>query len=390
VPRAKKSTRSGEITVAINDGRLRLRIPAEMLPEEKTQFIALGLDDTPANRLIAEAKILQIRGDILNGEFDTTLDKYRKKVKAKAAKIDDIGSLWIEYLKYKQPTAKESHYDHLAMGLGKLIAANPYQEIDDALAFREWLLENTTIGMTKRILIHCNAAVEWGIKNRIVTGVTSPYSGMAGDLPQHAWELEGKPNALTLDEIRKVRAAFAEHEDINIENYAMFVDFLFLTGCRPSEAIGLRVCDVAPNRSHITFNGAIVRIQGRAFRTTGSKNNKSRKFPINRDLEKLLDEAIWDTSKPEDLIFTSLSGKTILYSYFCGKIWKPVVTAIIDRDSTPYSCRDSFITHQLAGGMPVSNICAWCDTSIPVIQKRYLDPALALEVRPLNLGEIKL
>ncbi len=66
----------------------------------------------------------------------------------------------------------------------------------------------------------------------------------------------------------------------------------------------------------------------------------------------------------------------VRYSYFCGKIWKPVVTAIIGRDSTPYSCRDSFITHQLAGSMPLSNVCAWCDTSIPVIQKRYLDPAL--------------
>jgi integrase len=301
-----------------------------------------------------------------------------------------MGKLWIEYLKYKQKSVKESHYDHLANGLGKWIIANPYQEIDDALAFREWLLENTTVGMTKRILTHCNAAVEWGIKNRLVAGSSSPYAGMSGDLPKHAWELEGKPNALTLSEITKVRAAFANHDDINIENYAMFIDFLFLTGCRPSEAIGLRVCDVAANRSHITFNGAIVRVQGKAVRTTGSKNNKSRKFPINRDLEKLLDEAIWDTFKPDDLIFTSIQRKTILYTYFCRYIWKPVVTPIIGRDSTPYSCRDSFITHQLMGSMPPSNICAWCDTNIPVIQKRYLDPALALEVRPLNLGEIKL
>lgn len=347
----------------------------------------MGLDDTLANRLIAEAKILEIRHDILNGEFDTTLNKYRSRTKAKPMKMSEIGKLWIEYLKYKQTSAKESHYDHLANGLGKLIGENPYQEIDDALAFREWLLENTTVGMTKRILTHCNAAVVWGIRNRLLLVSTSPYEGMAGDLPKHGWELEGKPNALTLIEIDKVRATFAEHEDVNIENYAMFIDFLFLTGCRPSEAIGLRVSDVSPDRSYITFNGAIVRVQGRAVRTTGSKNNKSRKFPIARDLEKLLDEAIWDTFKPEDLVFTSISGKTILYSYFCGKIWKPVVTPIIKRDSTPYSCRDSFITHQLAGGMPVSNVCAWCDTSIDVIQKRYLDPALALEVRPLNLGE---
>jgi integrase len=387
VPKTKSPP--GAITIAVNEQRLRLRVPGSLHPENKTQFIALGLDDTPANRLIAEAKILQIRSDILTDEFDETLAKYRQKTKAKAAKIADIGKLWIEYLKYKLKTSKESYYDHLANGLGKLIAQNPYQEIEDALAFREWLLENTTIGMTKRILTHCNAAVEWGHRNRLVLVSASPYEGMARDLPKHEWELEGKPNALTLNEIDKVRAAFAAHDDINVENYAMFVDFLFLTGCRPSEAIGLRVCDVALNRSHITFNGAIVRVQGRAVRTTGSKNNKSRKFPINRDLEKLLDEAIWDAYEPEDLVFTSIKGKTIAYSYFCGEIWKPVMTLIIDRDSTPYSCRDSFITHQLAGGVPPATICAWCDTSIAVIQKRYLDTAIALEVRPLNLGEKK-
>lgn len=387
MPRAKKSTRSGKITVAINDGRLRLRVPGELLPDNKTQFVALGLDDTPANQLIAEAKILQIRGDMLNGDFDETLDKYRLKPKPKVLKIADIGQLWIEYLKYKQPTVKESHYDYLSNGLGKLVKANPYQEIDDALAFREWLLENTTMGMTKRVLTYSNAAVEWGIKNRLVSGVVSPYSGMAGDLPPHAWELDGKPNALTLGEIDRVRAALAGHDNINIENYAMFVDFLFLTGCRPSEAIGLRVCDVASDRSHILFNGAIVRVQGKAVRTTGSKNNKSRKFPVNRNLEKLLEEAIWDTFEPEQLVFTSINGKTIEYSYFCKEIWKPVVAPIMNRDSTPYSCRHSFITHQLFRGVKPAKVCAWCDTSMAVIQKHYLDPAIALEVRPTDLWD---
>ena len=389
MPKLKRSPQ-GEIAIAFNGGRLRLRVPGSLLPDDRVQFITLGLEDTPVNRLSASAKILEMRRDILDGEFDTTLDKYRRKTKTKTTKIADIGKIWIEYLKYKQKSVKESHYDHLVNGLGRLIIANPYQGIYDALAFREWLLANTTIGMTKRILTHCNAAVTWGIKNRLVSGSVSPYEGMSGDLPKHAWELEGKPNAFTLAEIGKIRAAFTNHDDINIENYAMFIDFLFLTGCRPSEAIGLRVCDVAANRSHIIFNGAIVRVQGRAVRTTGSKNNKSRKFPINRDLEKLLDEAIWDTFKPDDLIFTSIQRKTILYTYFCRHIWKPTVTPIIGRDSTPYSCRDSFITHQLMGGMPPSNVCAWCDTSIPVIQKRYLDPSIALEVQPLNLGEQKL
>jgi integrase len=380
-----KSTR-GDIKIAINNNRLRLRLPAKLFPDRTVQHLTLGLEDTNINRLTAEAKVLEIKKDIIEGNFDPSLNKYRRTTKTATSKINEIGGLWERYLKYKEKSAKESHYDYLAKGLGKLIRDNPYQTLDDALTFREWLLEQTTNGMCKRVLTYCNAAVEWGIKNRLTSVTSSPYKGMAEDLPKHDWELEGKPNALTIEEIAKVRAAFTNHEDLNIENYAMFVDFLFLTGCRPSEAIGLRVCDVAEDRSLINFSGAIVRVQGRAVRTSGSKNNKARRFPINRDLDKLLDEAIWDSFRQEDLIFTSISGKTIQYSYFLGKIWKPIVTPIICRDSTPYSCRDSFITHQLAGNVPPSKLCAWCDTSIPVIQKRYLDPAIAIEVRPLNLS----
>jgi integrase len=375
------------VTVAVNDNRLRLKFAPKLFPDGKAKYLALGLDDTAVNYLTAGAKVLEIERDILQNTFDISLDKYRTKAKVAAIDLSEIGQLWCEYLKYKQPSIKLSHYDYLANCLGKLVAANPYQKIADALSFRSWLLENTTIGQAKRALVYCNAATQWGIKNRLINFARSPYAGMSGDLPRHAWEIEGKPNALSLGEIAKVRAAFASHEDVNIENYAMFVDFLFLTGCRPSEAIGLRVADISPDREYLTFSGAIVRIRGQAHRTQGSKNNKARQFPLNQELHKLLDEAIWNTMAVNDLVFTSISGKTIDYSYFCRKVWKPIVTPIINRESTPYSCRDSFISHQLGKNMPPSNICAWCDTSIPVIQKRYLDPKLARIVKPANITE---
>ncbi len=376
------------VSVAVNDFRLRLKFAPKLFADGKAKYLALGLDDSPGNHLTASAKVLEIERDILENTFDPSLDKYRHKAKVTALKLDEIGQLWDEYLKYKHPSIKLSHYDYLANCLGKLVAANPHQKIADALSFRSWLLENTTIGQTKRALVYCNAATEWGIKNRLINIPLSPYAGMAGDLPKHAWELEGKPNALSLDEIALVQLAFANHKDVNIENYAMFIDFLFLTGCRPSEAIGLRVGDISPDREYLTFSGAIVRVRGKAHRTQSSKNNKARRqFPLNQELHKLLDEAIWDTMTDNDLIFTSISGKTIDYSYFCGKVWKPIVSPIIKRESTPYSCRDSFISHQLANNVPPSNICAWCDTSIPVIQKRYLDPKLARIVKPANLFE---
>jgi hypothetical protein len=59
---------------------------------------------------------------------------------------------------------------------------------------------------------------------------------------------------------------------------------------------GLRWGDIAPDFSHIVFNGSIQHPSGKETRVDGSKNNKRRKFPCNQELVRLL-----KSIKPQNL-----------------------------------------------------------------------------------------
>ncbi|MBW4689325.1 MAG: DUF3596 domain-containing protein [Komarekiella atlantica HA4396-MV6] len=76
-----KYNTKGSVTVQSFQGRLRLRLPRQLFGGQQ-KFLTLGLDDTPGNHQIAEAKAKEIEKDIqvnvlVPGTFDHTLNKYR-------------------------------------------------------------------------------------------------------------------------------------------------------------------------------------------------------------------------------------------------------------------------------------------------------------------------
>ncbi|NEQ37051.1 MAG: hypothetical protein F6K40_12505 [Okeania sp. SIO3I5] len=52
------------------------------------------------------------------------------------------------------------------------------------------------------------------------------------------------------------------------------------------------------------------------------------------------------------------------------------------KESTPYSCRDTFITEQLSNGISPTIIAKWCDTSVKMIETHYFDLSV-INVLPL-------
>jgi integrase len=86
--------------------------------------------------------------------------------------------------------------------------------------------------------------------------------------------------------------------------------------------------------------------------------------------------------RPKYLVFPSpKDGKPINYNNFCKRIWNKVV-APIKPNTTPYNCRDTFITYQLMKGVPSAVIAKWCDTSIAMIDKNYADKLKLSQIRP--------
>jgi integrase len=387
MPRRSKRSEIGSIdsiSVVLNGKYLRIGIAGKHFDDGERKFLSLGLKDNEIDRADAEMKAALIRSDILKGKFDESLARYSPESKrSKQENSESISELWNFYVNYKSVKLKESTVNYMRSGLGKLIHDCPHQSVNAALLIRNWLLEQTTSSMVKRILTHLNAAINWAIQNKLCRLDISPFKGMAGDLPKHKWEEEGSPNAFSLVEKSLFINAISNHKNPSIAHYDRFIRFLFMTGCRPSEAIGLRYSDIDLVDGHINFGGSIVRINGKPTRSKGSKNNKQRKFKMNELLLNLIHPLIIGNELLDVLVFFGVKSNEIEYGYFSRNIWKPIATEICKRNTTPYSARDTFITEQLTAGIPAAKVAAWCDTSISQIQKRYFDPNRIDDIEPI-------
>ena len=381
--------RKGSVGIESFRGRLRLHLPRQLF-NGQNKYLTLGSTDTPENRNLAEQKAHQIELDILADDFDETLAKYKPQRHLSIVnpeepqKVLTISELWDRYIDYKRQSLKPRTLDKLAV-LEKHIKRCPYQSLDEAIRIRLSLLQQTTNSQAKDVLMYLSSACKWGIKHSLVT--FNPFDGMYNELPKHKWQDDSQPNAFSEEEKQKIIQAFKNHKPskgIGYSHYAPFVAFLFLTGCRPSEAIGLQWKHIMPDCSRITFEGALVQVgNGERVRVNGSKNNKKRVFNCNQQLQQLLIEIKPENSEPDSLIFPSPEGLSIHYRNFSRRAWDKIVDPLVERKTTPYSCRDTFISEQIAKGVPTAVVAKWCDNSVEMIEQKYLDSNVLEQLKPL-------
>ncbi len=383
----------GTVQIKLSNDRLQLVFSFV----GKRHYLSLGLHDTPINRKVAEAKARQIELDMLSGYFDPTLAKYRPESLPTAVTpiltpisqpVPQVRTLtptelWQQYTAYKASQLKETtrlyheSFDRLFAKLGDV-------GVDEALKVKAGLEKITTLHYTKRSLGQLSAACKWAMKHGILA--QNPYEGMANEMPKHAYQLDPKPNAFTEAEREQVIRAYVEdaRPGFTYQHYASIVTFLFFTGCRPSEAIGLQWKHVSAEFDLIRFESSITTCgRGKALRMEGSKTNRKRSFPCSPRLQALLKSIRPSSPRPDDLVFPSPTGKVINYNNFCNNAWKRVVNEI-KLGTTPYCCRDTFITMQILKGTPAMVIAQWCDTSVDMIQKHYADQMKLLSLRPID------
>lgn len=359
----------GFVTVGVNlNQKLQLTFPRWIarIIGQKRLSISLELPDTKENRKIAEHKAYQINNDIAYGKF-----KCRSKSQIKTlyqlglSTIDDTNlsvlslALWDKYKKDKALTLKPKSMealDYYSQILSKIEGAAHYQ-------VKEKLLNVTTPQVARKILIYLSSCYEWAKINGLAD--INPYKGRFSELPKPEWLTDPKPNPFNQAEKEAIIAAFKGHA--TYRHYTFIIEFMLLTGCRPSEAVGLRKNSV--KKHVILFKESIVLVKGKSTQTEKSKNNKIRSFPVNSDLEQLLDLLnLHDSSN--DLVFPSVRGRAINLNYL-RKVWKKIVTPI-KANTTLYCCRDTFITQQISKGVPPAIIAKWVDSSVTTIEKYYL------------------
>jgi integrase len=363
----KKKTPEGECSIISRSDRLLLRIPRQVFADNRQQEISLRMADSQAGRTVAAQILADIQLDIYQGKFDPSLEKYRR---SKVVTAMTAFELWTKYLEYKKPTIKLSTLDYYERAIG-LKVRDIKPTIDKALDVRNWLLKNTTQKQASRILDHLGSAVAWGLRHGEISLPTNPYLGMGRELKPKT--RPPGPNAFTPEQKEQILNAFVGSH--YYDHYFAFVYFLFQTGCRPSEAIGMRWGDIATDFSVIHFTGSIVQVHRKTVRVELSKTNRVRSLPVNDELRDLLKAIVTPNQKTDWLLFPLNDDPylPINYDIFYKRAWKSIVTPIVNKNTTPYSCRDTFITEQIAAGFPISVISKWVDNSPRMISDRYFD-----------------
>lgn len=350
------TTRQKKGTVGIESiaGMLRLRLP-RALYAGRQKYLSLGLANTPINRQAANLKAQQIELDIALGSFDHTLDKYA------AASVEDappLAELWEKYTAAKAPSLAKSTLMTDFRKTRNHIKSLPTQNLARARTIKTHLSRTLTPGAAWRCLLRIKACTAWALEEGLIS--SNPFAELK--------TIKGKKqdreiNPFTREEVEAIIQAF---ESSNRKHYAPFTRFLFLTGCRTSEAIGLQWRHIAPDFSVITFSEALVMGERK-----GTKTGKSRRFPCNPALKKLLQSIRSPESLPHDLVFPAKRGGPIDGQDFLKRQWKPTLEQAGVNYRVPYNTRHTFISHCLQHGVPVVQIAQWVGNSPKMIWQHY-------------------
>jgi integrase len=346
--------RKGTVTVSSDRGMLRLHLPRHLF-DGKQKYLLLGLADTPVNRQAAILKAQAIESDIAFERFDFTLSKYTSSYNKKdEIKLSDV---WARYYDYKSRLVAKSTLKRDFGRIGNHIQKFPSDRLVDARKIKTYLIENVSALTAKRVLMYLSAACSWAVKEEII--FVNPFDGIS-------IEIKGKKphiNPFSKAEMNLIISAFESHPKYYC--YANFVKFLFWTGCRTSEAIGLLWEHISPNNDTITFCEALVYGERK-----GTKTGGVRRFPVNPALQCLI-RGMRNEEDQTGLVFLSPKGMTINSGNFLRKAWKEVLGEIGIGYRKAYNTRHTFITICLESDIPISQVAAWVGNSPQVIWSHY-------------------
>lgn len=368
----------GSVQIITSNGRLQLRFRFA----GKRYYLSIGLPDSPEGRKLAEMKAREIELDIISGNFDPTMAKYKPQSALSVASLDitpkvtpKLADLWQQYVNARQAgksPATIRMYGWVANHLDRC----PYSSLSDAQAVFDWFMANVPANSTKRVMMHLGACCKWAKKSDIID--VNPFDGMATEVKvKKSGTEEDEVNPFTRDERDRVIAAFKGHR--HYHHYAPLVEFLFLTGCRPSEAIALQWKHI--NKTHIAFCQAVIYDGKGLTLKSGLKTQKSRKFPVNAQLAALLDAIKPESKDAEALVFPSPKGYFIDWHNFSNRAWKTILQSLSPIEyRNPYQTRHTFCSLCREADIASIQIAKWVGNSPQMIDRIYAKPTDHIQV----------
>ncbi|MBD2683238.1 MULTISPECIES: tyrosine recombinase XerC [Nostoc] len=393
-----KSAR-GNVGVEEYRGKLRLRLPRLVTQAGQNRYLNTGLDGNDINRRRVDSIANWIEEEIITGQLDPTLERYREKLESyKQPQLTivkpntpqtNLMELWERYCEYMKPQLATTTYrKDYARKYHNHIKALPTKDLSQAIAIRDYLLTQLTPNAAKRVLTYLAACCKWAVSSGLAKD--NPFAGMSEDikLPKHDSDAIDPFSRVEMNTIIKAFEDTRPH-------YAPFVKFLFWTGCRTGEAIALQWRHINSECTQITFAESYDSALGIR---KGTKTGKSRKFPCNNQVRELLLSIRPINPDPEQSVFTSPTGGIVNSTRFSNQVWKGgrvgqkcyngVIQQLMDdgkieRYRCPYNTRHTFITLMLEQGLTVTTVAKLVGNSPEIILKHYAGNTV-----PLTLPEI--
>ena len=251
----------------------------------------------------------------------------------------EIWDLWVESLDLSPQTLA----DHYATLRSQILKASPLStEIS-------WLLSLKIAPATfNKKLSYLRACGEWAVTE--------------GLLSVNPW-LKVKPRKNTKEIIKPFSQNEAARIIVGFEKsyptWVPFTKFLFLSGCRMSEAIGLQWKHINSERGEICICESLAQSKdGNGYERIrkSTKTGSVRFLKINSELAKVLEQVSPASKNPEDLIFLNPAGTSHIDSNNSRDRWKKVLAAANIPYRRPHVIRHSFASHAIEQGCPLTGV----------------------------------
>jgi integrase len=374
----------GSAQIKVSHGRLQLVFSFN----GHRHYLSLGVADSKTARAMAEMKAKQIELDILSGNFDETLEKYQPQAAISARESEplpeskptgpSLNELWEKFVEYKRPQCSPNTMYYVYSTFSKYIEQLPTQDLERAPEIRDFAVNTFPIESCKRFVVRLNACCKWAHKSGLIS--SNPFEGMAQEIKPPKAKRKNEERDIfpfTVDErdaiIQAIQAnTFCNpHSAYKHDHYAGYVAFLFMTGCRPSEAIALQWKNISRDFSTVSFERAVITTGSGQSMRDGLKTQERRRFPCNPKLQALLRSIKPDGLDSEGLVFPGFSGKVLNTASFRRTVWKPVLEGLKIEYRKPYQTRHTFITLALEHGLDAKDVARLVGNSAEVIYRHY-------------------
>lgn len=342
----QKNTK-GTVSINNTDGRIRLRW------RHLTIRYSINLNAyNKANLLIAKKAALQIEEDIANDKFDYSLNSYKGEPENPPSVNKSIVQYFEEWTSDVKQMDCEIHtnYNSLRNMLRK------WGSIEHGNILKKLNAETFCAGTYNRRLHMLKGFVKWLVKKGI--WASNPLEDINSKRVKREKQVKRKPFSEV--EIKSILNAFKNDEftpkssSFKHSHYYPFIYFIFKTGVRNAEAIGLRVSSVDLKTKRIY----IKEVLARSLKGTSSlqrirketKNGKERVLPMNQDLLVIL-KPLLAGKKPDDLVFQSQTGLSIDDNNFQKRIFKKVLKDLQIEERVLYACRHTFGSRCIDSGI---------------------------------------